>query len=193
MLSAMRGEGSGAVMSADLPPTNLVLPDPVRGLFEAAKASLGHVKRIEALLARSFTAASQSWQSQLSESLDTVASFKTDRATRGLGLALLLQELVSAFESAIVGWFRNRPSRTETLAATSVDSLRLLCRTYADIYELLPMQHFEALEGLIREIENAEQRGGRADRSVRITRGRDPRESLEELGTRVEQLVLQGA
>lgn len=163
------------------------LPAPVEGLFDRALNSLGDLERLNGLLTDAFTAGGEGAgeQSPHDARRALFRRFGAEDAFYAVGVAVLLQRLVTAFRDAVGRWYRGL---RQGPSAAQREQLFFLCQTYDTVYEYLPVFRLETLHQLTSRLLERDDQIGQAARSSRRA---DIREALDSLGARVRGAMLE--
>jgi Cdc6-like AAA superfamily ATPase len=164
------------------------LPPEVDRLFEQAAAALGAVDRVDMVLHEPFTTAEQEVPAAIDPKARLRARLRSQELVQAMGVAVLLQKLVTAFRDSVNDWYRSY-SLGDQGQLTSVDRTRLgmLCQTYDALYEYLPVFQLDKLE---RFNTYAESYGDPVDQTARPNRTTEVQEVVSRLGARIQSALL---
>jgi Cdc6-like AAA superfamily ATPase len=169
------------------PSTGSGLPAGTAELFGQARAMLGELDRFEAMLASAFRGDEPEGQEIQRRRLVIRAGLRQDKVFTAVGVAVLLQRLVRAFEEGVEEWWRSVPvGPPGPLPPAHEERLTALCRTYDAIYEFLPLALIEPITTLATGLADT-------DRIGEISRDRrrvELRAVFDGLGARVRRTTL---
>jgi hypothetical protein len=166
------------------------LPVAVRQLFTEAFSSLTEVaglSGLEQVFEQSFSPAPRGWIPTGTPSSVVGASLRSHRVAGAIGVAVFLHRLVESFHNGVLHWYQSRiadqpgPPGTEDYAA-----LRILCRTYDDFYDALPLAD---LAGLGDFLPARTARDDDFEQTARFVPRTSSRNVLRQLGSRVQELL----
>jgi Cdc6-like AAA superfamily ATPase len=170
----------GAHPASPVPPQ---LPTQVERLFERALNSLADIERLNSLLTDAFAPGGEHAPHDARKAL--FRRFGAEDAFYSVGVAVLLQRLVTAFRDAVGRWYRglrHRPTRAQE------EQFFVLCQTYDALYEYLPVFRLDTLTQLTSQLLDRDDQVGQATKSSRRA---DIREALDSLGARVKTSMLE--
>lgn len=168
------------------------MPAEVLRLFNDALDSLPDIGRVDEVLRHAFVGGSDSFSQAPATSLEIRAVLRSKKAVNSLGVAVLLQKLIEAFQAGIGEWYlsyAHNPQRR--MSSSHKEQLHELCSTYDSIYEYLPLHQLAGLSDLTALTTSTESQ--QVEQVSRLSRGADVREALDGLGARVRRTMLDAA
>lgn len=163
------------------------LPPEVDRLFEQAVTALGAFNRVDIVLHQSFAVEDEppaviDPRTQLRGRLWSKDLFQA------MGVAALLQKLITVFRDNIEGWYRSCSLDDRgQLRATDQNRLSTLCQAYDALYEYLPVFQLDKLEQFSTSAESRDDPAGRVFRPSRTVH---PQEVLSGLGARIQSEII---
>lgn len=166
------------------------LPPEVDRLFEQAVAVLGAVDRMDMVLHEPFTTAEQEFPAAIDPKARLRARLRSPELVQAMGVAVLLQKLVTVFRDSVNDWYRSYSLDNQgQLASADRTRLGALCQTYDALYEQLPVFQLDKLERFTTYPER-ESYGDPVDQKTRSNRTIEVQEVVSRLGARIQSALL---
>ncbi|HEU0089634.1 MAG TPA: hypothetical protein VFQ77_18645 [Pseudonocardiaceae bacterium] len=191
-ISQALSAASSTVVPERAPELPQRMPPEVLRLFSRALDSLADIGQVDRVLREAFAVGSGRSSHTPPASLEIRAALRSQKAVKSLGVAVLLQKLVEAFQTGIAEWYLSYTDDPQgRLRSAHQEELQELCYTYDSIYEYLPLHQLTGLSELTTLPIGA---GGQQTEAVGMPLRRvDVRKTLDGLGARVQRTMLAAA